>query len=334
MATEAEVEREDEMPDDGAVPGPRAVPAGVVGSGGDTAAGDTVMRYLREQRDAILRTDPGVRGGDPDAVHDMRVATRRLRATLRTFGPLFEPAATEPLREELRWLGERLGAVRETDVLADRLASAIADEPAELVVGPVAARIAERLAGDAGPARARLLASLDGKRYAALLESLDRFVDAPPPRVGGKRLRRLARKALRRGDRRLAAARRARSAHPARVPLPSGAGDPDAALHSARKAYKRARYAAEALVPLAGRPAHRLARRLTGLQDALGAHRDAVVAAGLLRDYGIRAHLDGDNAFSYGLLHARQREAGARALAELPRAGRRAGRRKVRRWLR
>jgi CHAD domain-containing protein len=113
-----------------------------------------------------------------------------------------------------------------------------------------------------------------------------------------------------------------------------GGGDRNARLHHARKGYKRARYAVEAVAPLAGKPARRLAKRLTALQDVLGTHQDSIVTGELLRDYGMRAHLDGDNAFTYGLLHARQHEAGERSLADLADARRRAGRPKLRRWAR
>jgi hypothetical protein len=65
----------------------------------------------------------------------------------------------------------------------------------------------------------------------------------------------------------------------------------------------------------------------------LGAHQDAVVAEDLLRDYGMRAYLQGENAFSYGLLHARQRAAGERRLDGLAKARRRAGKSRVRDWL-
>jgi CHAD domain-containing protein len=77
-----------------------------------------------------------------------------------------------------------------------------------------------------------------------------------------------------------------------------------------------------------------LIKRLTGLQDLLGARQDAVVAAGVLRDYGMRAHLEGDNAFSYGLLVARQQSIAERQLAGVARARRRAGAHDVRDWLR
>jgi CHAD domain-containing protein len=275
-------------------------------------SGGVLDTYLDAQRRAIRRTEPGVRAGDPEAVHDMRVAVRRLRSTLRTFRPVLDRERTEPVRAELRWLAGLLGPVRDGDVLARRLAAALAAEPAELTVGPVAARIQERLAASTARARQELTAVLDGERYAALVAALDGIrPDSPAP----DRLRALARKALRRADRRLA-----------------GAGS-DAALHEARKAYKRARYAVEVLEPLAGTQARRLAKRLTALQDVLGANQDAIVAEDLLRDYGMLAYLDGENAFSYGLLHARQRAAAQRHLAELPRARRRAGKRRLRDWL-
>ncbi|GAA5200479.1 CYTH and CHAD domain-containing protein [Rugosimonospora acidiphila] len=304
-------------------------------AGGGATAARALTGYLRRQRDAILDTDPGVRATDPAAVHDMRVAIRRSRATLRTFGRLLDADGIAPLREELRWLGRALGSVRDGDVLARRLAQAADAEPAELMVGPVRAGIRERLAVEAARSRGELGRILDGDRYLRILDGLDALVDgAPPAGVTAKRLRRLAGRALRRADRRMAAADRARPRPTRRVPLPRPAtGDPDAVLHEARKAYKRARYAVEMLVPLDGRAARRLARRLTAVQDALGAHQDAIVAGHLLRDYGMRAHLDGENAFSYGLLCARQREAASRALDELPRTRRRATRRRVRRWL-
>jgi CHAD domain-containing protein len=187
------------------------------------------------------------------------------------------------------------------------------------VVGPVAAQIRERLTAATAQARRALTEAMDGERYAALLVDVN-AISAPEP-VPHERLRALARKALRRADKRLAAADGV------------AAGDRDVALHEARKAYKRARYAVEVLAPTAGGAARRLTKRLTALQDVLGAHQDAVVAEGLLRDYGMRAYLRGENAFSYGLLHARQRAAGERRLAGLDRARRRAGKGRLRDWL-
>jgi CHAD domain-containing protein len=291
----------------------------------------SLATYLCQQRDAIRQTDPGVRSGDPDAVHDMRVAIRRLRATLRTARPLLDRVRTEPLRDELHWLGGVLGGVRDGDVLSQRLTEAVHAEPPELVMGPVAARIQQQLAADTAKARTELSAAMDSPRYVALLDALDALVDSTPARVSARRLRRLAGKALRRADRQLDAADHGDDAA-VLVPLPS-TGDRDIALHEARKSYKRARYAVEVLKPLAGKPARGLAKRLTVLQDTLGAHQDAVVASQLLHDYGIKAHQEGENAFAYGLLHARQRDAGEARLADLDRVRRRAGKKRLRRWL-
>lgn len=302
------------------MPAPPAAPRG------RGRADRALFDYIAAQRDALIANDPGVRRGDPDAVHDMRVALRRLRSTLHTFRPALDTARTEPLREELKWLGQVLGAVRDNDVLAEKLRAAVKAEPPELVVGPVAARIDQHLAARAAPARAELAEALDGRRYAALLDELDAVVAAPARRpLAPSRLRRLARTAVRRADKRLAAAdRRSTSWGP----------DRDHRLHDARKSYKQARYALEVLRPIDGRPAKRLANRLTRLQDVLGAHQDVTVLASLLRDLGMRAQLDGENAFTYGLLHARLHQTDEHTMStDLPVARRRAQARKVRRFL-
>ncbi|MGC9669430.1 CHAD domain-containing protein [Planosporangium sp. 12N6] len=323
-----------------------AEPSGPVGSGARA-----LNAYLRRQYDAILDTDEAVRRGDPEAVHDMRVAIRRLRSTLRTFRPLFDPVHAGRLRDELRWLGGLLGDVRDGDVVDGRLAVAVAAEPPELVAGPVAARIHGRLAARTADARTRLADALGGPRYAALLDTLNGLAEtAPPGRVPRKRLRRRARKAVRRADRyldtALAAADTAATGTPdtaaTGTPVTADAtaaadtatgGDRETRLHDARRAYKRARYAVEVLAPLSGRPARRLADRLTVLQDLLGGYRDTVASMELLREYGMRAHLDGENAFTYGLLYAREQAVGERRLERLGDARARARRPKVRRWL-
>jgi CHAD domain-containing protein len=280
--------------------------------------------YLEAQHRAILDNDAGVRSADADAVHDMRVATRRLRSTLRTFAPVLDPTLVGGLDGELKWLAEVLGKVRDLDVLADRLAAAVAELPVELVLGPVADRIRQRLAAQAARAREDLVAALDSDRVGQLIGSLATLVErGQAAEVTQARLRRLARKAVRRADGRLAAA----DEHAAGTP------EREERLHDARKAYKRARYAVEVVAPEEGDPARRLVKRLTALQDVLGAHQDANTADDRLRELGIQAHLDGENAFTYGLLYANQRQAGARSLEDLPAARARADHPDVRAWL-
>ena len=87
-------------------------------------AGEVVLAYVRDQVAAISRYDPLVRRDEPDAVHQMRVATRRARSALQAFGSIIEPAVTRPLCAELKWLGVTLGQARDTEVLLARLTPA------------------------------------------------------------------------------------------------------------------------------------------------------------------------------------------------------------------
>ncbi|MBO0776810.1 MAG: CHAD domain-containing protein, partial [Actinobacteria bacterium] len=108
----------------------------------------------------------------------------------------------------------------------------------------------------------------------------------------------------------------------------------DVALHRARKAARRARYAAEAAIPAAGRPARRFARQLKKIQSVLGNHQDTVIGRQADRELGISAHLAGENAFSYGLLYERDAQHGQRLQEQAWRAWQQASRRRYRRWLR
>jgi CHAD domain-containing protein len=247
----------------------------------------------------------------------MRVALRRLRSTLRAFRPLLDQSRTEPLRAELRWLSDLLGPVRDGQVLAQRLAEAIAAEPPELVVGPVAARIRQRLAATAARARADLVEGISSDRFSHLVAAVADAAGSGPQDVSEERLRRRARRSVRRADRLLDDAMSAgsdQSSSPSQL---------DNQLHAARRAYKRARYAVELIQPLWDLPARRLVRRIKELQDLLGEHQDAIVAEQTLRDFGIRAHLDGENGFTYGLLLARQRGRTTGTIPGLTRATRR-----------
>ena len=313
---------------------PTEIPA--AGPPGSAAA--VIGDYVRAQRDAMVDYDPRVRRDEPDAVHKMRVATRRLRSTLRTFRPLYDRATADALRAELRWLADVLGAVRDAEVMAARLDKALAAEPPELVIGPVGARLGDGLRARTAKQRRALIATLDGRRYVALLDDLDELLATPPTERGRRpaeaELTRRVRRTVRKVDRLLAAADRAGHAdRPATaLPLPGVLGL-DEALHEARKAAKQARYAGEAVQPAAGKPAKRLATAMEDLQELLGDHHDSVVTRDLLREAGLAAHAAGENAFTYGLLHARQAAAATRIEADVPAARRASAAKPIRRWL-
>ncbi|MFI8187516.1 CHAD domain-containing protein [Streptomyces sp. NPDC085946] len=295
--------------DDGR-PAPQARP------GGPVTAGDHVLAYVRAQRDAIVELDPAVRRDLHDAVHGMRVATRRLRSALRSYAAVLDRAATDPVGGELKWLAGELGAVRDQEVLTDRLTAALDTLPGTVSTGPVRARLrgwsAERTEGSRG----RLIAVLDGGRYLALLDALDALTGAPPLRKAASgRPEKVLAKAVRKEVRRLAA--RVERA----LALPPGQ-DRDLALHEARKQAKRARYAAEAAAPALGERAAALVAPAKSLQSLLGDHQDSVMAREALRELAGRAHAAGESAFAYGVLHEREEQRAREAEARLPRAWR------------
>ena len=264
------------------------------------AAGDAVLAYLRFQAQTLASLEPRVRADEFDSVHQMRVATRRLRAALRSFGDVIPRSSTGHLYGELKWLGRALGAARDGEVLAGHLRDSLRPTPPELLIGPVQARVQGHYAPRRAAARADLLGLLDSPRYAALLAELDHVVAGPAcgPRAGEPARDVLpagVRRAYRQAQRRM---RRARHTRPGEAR--------EVALHQARKSARRARYAAEAATPVTGQQAARFARQMKQVQSVLGDHQDAVLARQAARDLGISAHLAGENAFSYGLLHERE----------------------------
>jgi CHAD domain-containing protein len=306
-------------------PGPGAAPGHKLTA--RSPGGDVALAYLRTQVDAVLSMDPMVRRDEPDSVHKMRVATRRLRSTLQAFGAIVPRPATRWLGAELKWLGGVLGESRDAEVLDGRLQGRLRETPAELLMGPVQARIRRHFAALEAAARTALLQTLDSERYFALLDGLDGLLTDPPmtaqaTRPAGDVLPAMVARAYRRLVRRMRRAQRATPGH-AR----------DAALHEARKAAKRARYAAEVVSPALGSEATRFAQRMKKVQSVLGDHHDAVVARGLDRDLGVAAHLAGENAFSYGLLHEREAQAALRLQDQARQAWKRASRSVYRRWM-
>ncbi|MGW1200228.1 CYTH and CHAD domain-containing protein [Streptomyces sp. NPDC002536] len=281
-------------------------------AGGRASAGDHVLDYLRQQVEAVVALDPGARRGTEDAVHQMRVATRRLRGAFRSYRKVLDRRATDPLGEELKWLAAELGVDRDREVLADRLRQRLDEVPRALVRGPARARLRAWSGGRRAGSRRRLAEVLDSKRYLALLDALDALLADPPLRPAAARPPRpvLAKAVL--GD-------YGRLATRIDAALAAGPGPGrDTALHDARKAAKRARYAAEAATPALGGAARRFARQMKSVQTLLGDHQDSVMARGALREIVDQAHGAGEPTFTFGLLYGREEQQAAQDERELP----------------
>jgi CHAD domain-containing protein len=259
-----------------------------------TPAAGALMDYVNAQIDQIVAGDVGLRRGQ-DPIHDTRVAIRRLRSTLRVFGRELDASAVGDLDGELKWFAGLLGEVRDCHVQQRRFTDALDEMPEELILGPVRARIRNDLQAVELPARARVTEAMDSQRYLSIMAKLRRWRADPPvhPDLATGALKKPVRRARRKADRRLLAA------------LQSGAGD---ALHRARKAAKRARYAAELCKPLDQRMKRKI-KHYKKIQSVLGDHQDTVVATGALWRMAIAAGTSpGENGFTYGALYAREQQ--------------------------
>jgi CHAD domain-containing protein len=290
-------------------------------------AADVVQARLADQVQELHALDPLVRHDVPDSVHRMRVATRRLRSALATFRPLLDRDVTDPLREELKWLAGALGEVRDTEVMHERLTALVAAEPAEAVRGGADSRVERELVHRYEAARVEAMRAMRSPRYHDLLRRLDALVAAPPwSEIASERAAAALPARVRRDWKRLE--RRMGSAAAATEPTERAAR-----LHEVRKAAKRLRYAAETAVPVHGKHARRLVKRAKRLQTVLGDHHDAVVTQAWLRDLADAATAEGEDAFTFGVLHAREEVLVDTAEARLAKAWKKAARKKNRRWL-
>jgi len=215
---------------------------------------------LRAQARALVAHDPGTRlGTEPEDLHQLRVATRRLRAYLRAARQLLLHEPAEALRDELAWLGGSLGPVRDLDVLIAHFAGVLRELGGEAEAG---SGLISALGARRDEARASLIEHLTSERYFGLLGSLESFVAEPPLSGGAVPLRDIwwrEAKRLRRAAKRL------------------GDDPADDELHKVRIYVKRARYAAELAAHELGKRGARFVECAKDAQDVLGAHQDAVV---------------------------------------------------------
>lgn len=273
---------------------------------GKDRAGDVVQAYLAEQLCVILGREADLRVDAPDSVHKSRVATRRARSALRTFRRLVDREVTDPLRAELKWWGEVLGAPRDAEVMLERVMEELTSVPADLVRGPVAARVQSELGGRHAAAHAALVEQLDSERYLALVDALAYLVADPPWRGRARRhaedvLPPLVEKAVDRAVEERAAA--ADLEGDARLHQ----------LHEVRKRAKAVRYGWETLAPALGVAAQDSAEAWERVTEHFGGMQDAVVSIEHLRHLLAAAEEAGEPLLTYGVLIGRELDAEERA---------------------
>lgn len=281
----------------------------------DAPPADRLRAMIAAQLHQIIAHDPGTRlGEDPEALHQMRVACRRLRAFLREAGAMLVPEWVGPLREELRWLGDETGAVRDLDVLRQRLSDEIASLDAADARG--GAGLIRALEAERAGLRTTLLAALRSERYLRLLAALDAAAREPgiaDPAVSLEEVARDAWKGLRKAVQGL------------------GQEPSDEALHGVRIKAKRARYAAELVAADGAKRVRRFIKRAKNLQDLLGEYQDSVVASRRLRDLAARSR-GAASAFVAGRLLERAAAGRAEILGQIPKRWRKLEKRGAKAW--
>ena len=264
----------------------------------DATPAESARAVVGALLDRLQANEEGVlASGDPEFLHQFRLALRRLRSALRAHRRALEPGFEDAVRGDLRWITRMTGTARDLDVLA------LATLPAMAVAGADASDAAflQRMEGRRRAARARLRRALMSQRYARLVLALARWLASPPQAPAGPAsLAKFARKAIRRQRRRLL-----RDAEGIAAPDP-------AALHRVRIAAKRLRYAVEAFGSIfpSGEVEPYLAT-LNAVQDDLGRANDAAVATRLLGSLDAPAALA---RFAEGWLANERRD----AIAALP----------------
>lgn len=251
-------------PEKGPIKAKRSVPAA-----------EFAFAVLRRQYELFRYHEPGSRlGEDPEELHDMRVASRRMRAALRLFQEVLPEKAGE-LRQELRWVASALGEVRDLDVQLDSLErwrSGLAGEKDAAALDGLKDALEKKRAKN----REKMLRTLNSSRYAELVENLEAMLEEGPPDGGGRPLRAVAPGIVESSYRRMRKAGDRISE-----------GSPPEDYHEVRKKARRLRYAVEFLRGVYGKPADAWIQTLKTLQDVLGDHQDTAVARENLRELAL-----------------------------------------------
>jgi CHAD domain-containing protein len=245
----------------------------------------------------MLHHEPGTRQGDDiEELHDMRVATRRMRAALQVFGDYIDMKEMAPFAKGLRRTGRSLGAVRDLDVFWEKTQKYLETLPPNRQDDLEPLRVV--WAAERKEARERMLSHLDSDRYTEFRDRFVEFLKTP----GGAALPAFSKRGEPQSHRLryivpIAVYQRLASVHAYREYV-TGNDVPLERLHQLRIDAKRLRYTLEYFREILGPETKSLIQEMRGLQDHLGDLQDAVVASSLLRDFltwGTWGHADRKN---------------------------------------
>jgi CHAD domain-containing protein len=267
---------------------------------------DPVHRAVAEQVEELLLWDRAVRVDADDAVHQMRVTTRKIRSLLSDSHESFGLEDGAWIIDELRELAGVLGVARDAEVLGERYQRSLDELPMELVRGPIRERLIEGARRRYQTGLRRSLTAMRTQRYFRLLDALEALVAESPTTTAGdepesvtidaayKKVRKAAKKSAQADEDDQASKE-----------------EKDEALHKIRKRAKRLRYTAAAT------GADMVSQKAKDIQSLLGDHQDSVVSREHLVHQVQAAHTAGEDTFTYGLLFQQEADLADRCRAQL-----------------
>lgn len=254
---------------DASAPSPRALKATVAP---DLAIAEAARLTLATGVAAMKQHEAAAIAGDIEALHQMRVGTRRIRASVQLFAGVIHGSRMRIYKRDLPWLGQAAGSVRDCDVMEALLRDC--GHHLEPALATASASIADAISTRRDAEHARFVAQLRTPRYTQMCARL-----ADP----------LLRRALPSTDAGCNApamiAPIARSVRKAGKRIARNA--PPALFHRLRVRIKRLRYALEMLIELGGKRSRKALMRLEQMQELLGVHQDTVTATAWLREYAL-----------------------------------------------
>ena len=231
---------------------------------------DAARKAIAFGAESLLRHQSATESGEAEPLHQLRVATRRLRATVELFSNFIYASQLKLLRRDLPWLGSEAGAVRECDVTAALISARASkiDPDLQDAIAPIVAALEDRRKLEFS----KLCELLESKRYRSLMVKLS---NPAIKKLGSER--RLG----------VAAAQLIRPATHGASRFGKRLTDdaPTLVFHKLRVRLKRLRYELEMIAPLGAKRHKKTLRRLEQLQEVLGVYHDVTVAIEWLLSY-------------------------------------------------
>jgi CHAD domain-containing protein len=246
-----------------------APPRRITLSAAETVA-DAARKAIAFGADALLRHQDATESGDTEPLHQLRVSSRRLRASIEMFANVIYAAQLKIYRRDIPWIAHQAGACRECDVTAALLAARAKriDPDLKDAIAPILEALDQRRKSE----HAELCKLLASRRYRNLLAKLSHpaikktGADRRLGILAAQLIRPAARGAARLGD---------KLAHDAPAPV----------FHKLRVRVKRVRYELEMMAPLGAKRHRKALARLERLQEMLGLYHDTTVATAWLLSY-------------------------------------------------